>query len=109
MISWRARLPCWTFDRVGVSCRPECPGELRGITMRGIARILCTLTLVVLCLSGWAQQRQNPPDPALQAKAKELLDLLGRTPRLAREAVPFPMQPPASGFAVGIVSGVAAD
>src|ERR1051326_7157010 len=52
---------------------------------------------------------QNKSDPATQEQAKQLLDTLAKTPRLARETGPFPMQKPSPDWAVDIVSSVAVD
>src|SRR2546426_12565251 len=78
--------------------------------MRPTAKIISILLLFALTTSTGAQNRgQNKSDPATQEQGKQLVDLLGRTPRLARETVNFPMQAPSPGWAVDIVSSVAVD
>jgi sugar lactone lactonase YvrE len=75
-------------------------------SMRAIARLLLVLVPMGLCFSAKAQ---NSPSAAAQVQAKEFVAALEKTPKLARDTVSFPIQPPSSGWSVDIVSSVAVD
>jgi DNA-binding beta-propeller fold protein YncE len=64
---------------------------------------------ILLCLVSLPLLAQNSDPAALEAQAAELRALVERSPRLPLERTQFAIQPPASGWALEMVSSVAVD
>src|SRR5689334_6491213 len=74
--------------------------------MRTASRLFFFAVTFAICFAAWAQ---NPPSPALQEQARKFTAELEQAPKLKRDTLSFPIQPPVAGWAVDIVSSVAVD